>query len=436
MEKTKINGKKKITAMQIFLSISVMGSALFFLYSIIFGCISFRWLCMTNEPQYMFLDYFKHVLFTTDAANLYEKATGVWGCFPPLIYILYFLLYRMTSYFEIIPEHWRDLMLADEALTVFLYYSIFVAVGMLLAIQVWKKKKGDIILFLCLICSTPFFAAFERGNSIMLVFVLLLFVMKFKESNSIVLREMALILIAVSAAIKIYPAIFGFLYLKEGRFKEAFRLFFYGVLLFFGPFVFFGGLKGFSMWLNNVDGTMVVYSIGRIEYIRGLVESISYMFSGGAWTADYLSLVLPNIYLIFMLVMFFLSKDKYRTVFYLCAIMTFYPSNAFRYTLCYLAIPLVMYLMEHGDEQIVSKLLMVEMIGFGLLFTIPTLFGLLTNFSERMFPRNLHLTYVELRIYTAAYFVTTLIIIHELIDIIQHKNVDERLMKRIGGNSA
>lgn len=426
--------KRELTPMHLFTSISLFGTGLFLVYSVIFGHISFRWLCMANKPEYMFLDYFKHVLFTADPAHLYEKATGVWGCFPPFIYMVYHLMYRMTAYMGLTPEYWVDLMYVDEALTVFLYYSVFVAVAMLLAIQLRQKKSGSIKLYTCLIMSAPFFSGFERGNSVVLVFVLLLYVLKWRDDESRVKREIAMILIAVCAAIKIYPAIFGFLYIKDKRYNEGFRLLGYGVLLFFVPFLFFGGFNGFMLWLSNVSDALVSYSIGRVECIRGLVMTVSYFSTGE--TADYLALVLPNIFLIMMLGLFFITASQYRTVFYLCAIMTFYPSNAFRYTLCYLAIPLVMFLMEHGDEKLDSNLLVMEMIGFGLLFTVPTLYGLLTNFNGGLFKQNERFTYVELRLYIAAYSVMGMIVIHELIDVFKNKRFNENLNRRVGKQSA
>ena len=131
---------EKMTPIRLFTLVSSIGIVSFLLFSVVFGHISFQWLCMTNKPQYMFLDYFEHVLYTADPAKLYENATREWGCFPPFIYMIYYLLYHMTSFLGLTPEHWRDLMAVEQALTVFMYYSIFVATSMLLSIQLWQKN--------------------------------------------------------------------------------------------------------------------------------------------------------------------------------------------------------------------------------------------------------------------------------------------------------
>lgn len=223
---------EKLTPMRLFTTISLIGIVLFVIYSIVFGHISFQWMVMTNETNYYFQDFFKHVLFTADPKNLYETATGVWGCFPPFVYILYFLFYRMTAYYGMTPENWRELIQVDVSVTVFIYYSIFVAIIMFLAIQLWQTKKGSMKLFTCLALSVPFFAGIERGNSIILVFALLLVILKWRDSESPVKSELALILIAICAAIKIYPAIFGIMYIKDRRYKETLRLLVYGILFF------------------------------------------------------------------------------------------------------------------------------------------------------------------------------------------------------------
>ena len=128
----------------------------------------------------------------------------------------------------------------------------------------------------------------------------------------------------------------------------------------------------------------------------------------------------------------FLSNSKSRTVFFLCALMTFFPSNAFRYTLCYLAIPVIIELMENGDEMTHKGISTLETVFYGLVFTIPTYFGAATlfrlNFNEN-YPRT---TCVEVWIYLMAYILMAIVVIHEIIDVIKHKNYNpsfKRILK-------
>ena len=210
-----------------------------------------------------------------------------------------------------------------------------------------------------------------------------------------------------------------FLYVKEKRYAETLRLIVYSTILLFGPFVFFGGVKSFFVWFSNVQ-SLLSYdkSIGRIEYISGLVEFLSYHLIGSSsqFTASLISLL----FVCLMLVMFFESKDRYRTVLYLCALMTFYPGNAHRYTLLYIAIPLVMYLMEKGDDENCSLFIKLEMICYGCVFSIPTIFGMITDFELKT-GLGRYLTYAELWLYIFAYMILLLVVIHEFWSLYKEK---------------
>ena len=67
-----------------------------------------------------------------------------------------------------------------------------------------------------------------------------MFALYLKDRSSAASREAALILIAMAAGIKLYPAIIGVIYLREKRFKEAIRLVIYGLIIFLVPFAFCG----------------------------------------------------------------------------------------------------------------------------------------------------------------------------------------------------
>ena len=154
-------------------------------------------------------------------------------------------------------------------------------------------------------CSYPFWLAIERGNMSLLVLILLMYAMALKDSTKIWERETALLLFAMAAALKLYPAVFGLLYLISKRYKEAVRLVIYGALLFthqlygvlffFLPFVFFQGVHGFQIFLHNINavgsgatGVTIVGICGRLGLKLGMSlerghavgRIISYLYFG------------------------------------------------------------------------------------------------------------------------------------------------------------
>ena len=135
-----------------------------------------------------------------------------------------------------------------------LYYLFQMQIKMVfLTLKMKKGSNKEKYLFITLMMfSIPFLFAFERGNIILVSFILLLVFMCFKDSENKVLREIALIGLAASAAIKIYPAIFGLILVKEKRWLDIFRVITYGLILFVLPFLFFGGYSSLILYLKNL----------------------------------------------------------------------------------------------------------------------------------------------------------------------------------------
>ena len=411
------------TRYELFVIVSLAGTLSFFAYALLAGANAFDWLCIDNFGGFEFGDYFQHVFFMQDAKHIYANVSGVWGAFPPLIYLFYNALFHLTSRDGTIYTNWVNFKYSDYALLIFLIYTVFLTLAFLYAIMLWKKQPHYRLMVVCLLLSMPFFAgAYERGNSVMLVVVLLLIALKCRESESTVKRELAMVLIAVCAGIKIYPAIFGLLYLKEKRWKETFRLILYGIIFLFGPFFFFLGKDGLLLWLSNIIDTFHVECVGRVQYIKGIFCSASFLATGNAHEVAGTSIAI--FFLLMMIFLAFLSNNRNRTVFFLCAAMTFFPANAFRYTLCYLSIPLILELMEHGDELAGKNLTTTETVFCGLIFSIPTYWGVITQFRlkfDEAYPRA---TFVEIWVYIIAYILLVILVIHELIALIKEKDIN------------
>ncbi|MBR5420639.1 MAG: DUF2029 domain-containing protein [Lachnospiraceae bacterium] len=402
---------KDITPFGIFIFFVTGGFLLYLLFTCKSGSTVTDFFMMENTDL-AFCDLKMHINFVSEPKQLYFSMpfAGA-GCFPPLAYFIYYCFCRLLSWLGARPG--RDMDIDEMSYTNLLvvYYSIFVAILILVAVCIWgKNMKRGLILFIALLLTTPFFAGgMSVANSTMPVMAALLIALRLKDAKEAWKREAALLLIAVCAGMKIYPAVFGLLYLREKRFKEAARLTVYGIVLFFCPFAAFGGLTGMMKWLDNVRETMGYCNFGRIQCIKELLYTL-----GSAAGIELPGLVLSIIPLLFLGLMIFLAatgKDKYRRVFFLCAVMAFYPTSAYRYTLCYLAIPFIMYFMEKEEERKLGPMLWLECVSFTLLYALPVLYGLLLGF--RLNYDYYTLTYVEIWLYVWAYLLLILVTVHE-----------------------
>lgn len=154
------------TPYNIFTFVSLLGILTFFIIAVIKGKSMFDWIIMQNYGGKYFLDYFRHIVATSDPQNTYTYLTGKfgssWGCFPPLAYVFYWLIYRMTIYPGEMPENYIQLMNADYSLMVFLLYSVITVLLLLYAFTLYKKQPHIKRAFFCILCSVPVFAGIRQ----------------------------------------------------------------------------------------------------------------------------------------------------------------------------------------------------------------------------------------------------------------------------------
>ena len=207
-----------------------------------------------------------------------------------------------------------------------------------------KAFFGTIVLL-----SAPFIYMFERGN---IIFVALLFLMAFvfgKDSKNKYIRELSYICLGIAAALKIYPAVFGLLLIKDKNYKAAIRATLYGIAFFVIPFFAYNGIADiYRMYAdikvaeNQFAGTGVggkVNLSATISVIIGLL-GIDYM----APIIQRIFVVLPYIYMIIAVIACMFHKSKWKISTLLVSMIILVPSFSFVYTLIFFIIPLVSFL--------------------------------------------------------------------------------------------
>ena len=184
-----------------------------------------------------YMDFFNHISYVREPKNVYFSSAD--ACFPPFIYFMY------LGFSKILPKDATTMRDASQisyhAMLLYVCYCVILAVYLFYSVYKLAKKSIEWSLgmtLLIMLSNTFIFGVLERGNSALIVCIFLMRAMELRERGDRISREKALILIAVSAGIKIYPAVFGLLYLAEKRWKEAGRLIVYGLLFFFVPFAF------------------------------------------------------------------------------------------------------------------------------------------------------------------------------------------------------
>jgi len=116
-----------------------------------------------------------------------------------------------------------------------------------------KKLLSVLFGFFCVFNASTLYMI-ERGNMLILCFIsIAVFAFTYNSENKI-LREIGVVSLAVAAALKLYPALFMWLFISDKRYKELARCLAYFAALMIIPSFFFGGPQCIITLLKNTLG--------------------------------------------------------------------------------------------------------------------------------------------------------------------------------------
>ena len=284
-----------------------------------------------------FMDFCNHISYVRSPKEVYF--TNYNACFPPLIYFLYyFFSLILTPDATVMFDAYAT---TSQALLLFIIYNVVIAI--LLTHGTYSLLKGCcndnliILYILSIVLSyTYIFGIVERGNSALIALILLIYAMYFNDSNEKWKQELALILIALAAAIKIYPALFGIMYIKREKLCEAIRLVIYGLSFFLVPFLFFGGIRGFKQFIEN----QLTLQNGGYSGLGTISRICNYLNIPDKYI--YIEILVAMILLIFA----FASVAKWEKALTIVIMMMVLPKWSGGYMLIYPVLPMTLYFKE------------------------------------------------------------------------------------------
>lgn len=373
----------KLRKIDIYIIISLACTTVFLIMLIVTKGAIAKWLAMEESFGGAYTDHFRCICYVSDIKHFYFKTTD--ASFPPFAFLLYYLLVLINP-----PEEPWDLMAWDDVM--WYRYNMLVYIMLIIVISLFFKLMVDLFLpdedkirttflMLAILLSAPFMSgSIERGNIAYLVVVMVLAALYLKDKDSAVCREAALLLIAMAAGIKLYPAVAGFIYVKEKRWKEGVRLVIYGLLFFFVPFAFVGGVPALQEYCR------FTLLLGKQSYcswtnIRNYLLSISRVLGQYENSLSFVKyfIMIETLYLLLCVISLLKTKERWKTGLYIAGAMSLYVPYSYRYVACYMAIPLVMYFAEKQENQKA-----IYAILFGLSFTVP-FYGYFTGIESDFF---------------------------------------------------
>ncbi|MCM1121870.1 MAG: glycosyltransferase 87 family protein [Eubacterium sp.] len=312
-----------------------------------------------------FCDFWSHIYRLLTSPNIY--ATDADAIFPPLAYLfLKIFAYPLSFKMGAETEIW-DLSESGYGILMIVMYLLLFAWFLMIAVHNYYKAgtflKESVLLFILLFSYLTWGFAIERGNLVLYAMVFLMLGLAFRDSSNKVLREISLICVAISAGFKLYPALFGLIWIAEKRYKEAGRLVLYGLAAFFVPFLFVDSfanyLSTFTQYLNKND-----YSHASVW---GLVFN---MFGNNSYTQMLCRIVVAAI-IVWAVFALFMDGVNWKTLTLLTATQTMILPEQYIYTYVFIMIPLVCFLNEAGR----NKLDYLYAVLFAALFSAPPVGG-------------------------------------------------------------
>lgn len=317
---------------------------------ILFCCLLFWVICLSNGGKFIdsvffqdrndsFMDYFNSLI----NAN-YDPYADRLSNYPALACLFYKFMKSATPLTVNINDAFALRNSRDTLLVFILYNFISIwSVQTMLDKKISLHGKSKKILFLSVFLSAPFLYAIERGNLILLVFAFTLFFCLFYDSKNKVIKEISFIALAIAAAMKLYPAVFGLILLKKGKMKEAVRLALYGILIFSVPFLFYQGIDSIKIMIkaisivNNYD-LGYGYNFSLYNIVNMIGEIYSTVISKSAFNIISIGIIIGSVIGIIYI------KEQWKISLILSLMIILIPKTSYSYSAIFIIIPFLLFI--------------------------------------------------------------------------------------------
>lgn len=288
-----------------------------------------------------------------------DPYSAYWGNSPPfMMWIAYLLSWPIKIG---IPEYFVYLI----------YYLLGISVSLYFFFRVSNKyglNFGEsLILSVTAIISFPYIYCFDRGNYVFLAAVaIIIFICAYDEERYF----LAAFFLGIAAALKLYPALLGIVFLVDKKFKQAFFCAATGIVTSITPlFLFQGGFQrnlnifleksgsytkignGILGWL--VDDKNSFYQLLLVPRMMGKT-SLQDITQVPEYVASF-KLCLTVLLMFIVLSCFFLKK-KHDQFLILIMMMVGYPIESGVYNLVIAVFPIVYWCSQESENRIIPCL--------------------------------------------------------------------------------
>lgn len=338
------------------------------IFSIIFCCLySTAIIDIMNKDKVIIL-FWVFLLIQFIISNVYlvfnKEMTGngfdfgdffysVWTCnraslnlYPPLAELYYRTLRLLVPSSILNVEDYQLLRQSFEGCYLLIINGLVSVIPFILFTHQALKKKDEFKVFfvLALCFSGPFIFSIFRSNILLIAFNFAILFYGTYDSEKKWVKELGLISLGISFALKLYPAVLGVVLLKDKRWKDAVRCALYGLLLLFLPMLFFE--KGFLEIINLLKGAESFTESG-FNYLTGtlsLKSNLYFIFSRISSSRSLFSLFYYVVLFVYFVISIFIilsAQRKWHVWYVLASACYIVPGLSWPYVAIFLVIPLI-----------------------------------------------------------------------------------------------
>lgn len=294
----------------------------------------------------MFMDFLNSLRDNATLATFTDRLTQ----YPALAALFFHILgYFVPDSSLLTPFSDRYAMLRSApAMILYVAFLAATAAVLVLAIKRLFRHHSPLMQWTMVIVSFTVYGGYfavERGNILTLSVVLLVFFFAYYDHENKVLKELALLALSLSIAIKLYPVLFALFLVKKKDFYSLLKAGVYTVLAFFVPFVIYGGAEGLGIMIYQIlnfaskQGSQAVFGVSLSSFLTAAGVS-------GQFTIAFTILAYGG--LLFALIF---AKKNYQIALICFLLMIRFPGAAAIYSTFYVLPALLLLLAEKKDKM-------------------------------------------------------------------------------------
>ena len=343
------------------------------------GTFISKWFFHQNDFLDTGMDFF-HSIEYVHGREPYAKFETVYPPLANLFFLLILYIIPRDVSFSWPDDYYASIRMRGTALDLRVNQATMICFLVFILICVWllisliryqfkrERQLNQSLLSFCALTSYGVLWCIERGNILFLVLSLCYFFLLFYRSNNKILKETALVSLAIAAGIKLYPAFFGLLLLQEKDWKSVGKAVIYGICFTVLPcFAFKEGLGALRLWLEAMASFQLnqnnLWSGNAFSSMLYAVKEVAYRLFN-VTIADRFFSVIGAIVAAIMLASSFLQKKEWQRILCLClAIMMYSPQGD--YTFCLFLLPFFSFLqaeINHDGFTILAYICMMLLI--------------------------------------------------------------------------